>query len=78
MRKEFSMKLIMMFVMVFGGILGASSTASACNPSSYCGDCYPVEKQTECEREKADLEYRRARTKAMEKCAQNGNCVFSN
>ena len=78
MRDEFSMKLIMMFMVALAGFWSVSSWAYiGYDPSEYCGRCKSTEDRTMCEREKADLEYRKARARAMEKSAQNGNCIFN-
>lgn len=83
MREEFRiMKLIVMFMVALSGFLAVSSSAYATSdPTNRFDDCSctweGVEARTKCQRDKADLEYCRARTKAMERCPQNGNCVFS-
>lgn len=53
-----------------------SNNALACTPDDDCWGCYGDDKKTQCQKDKAQIDYLRAKQQALEACARNGNCVI--
>lgn len=53
-----------------------SNNALACTPDDNCSCGYDDDKKTQCQKDKAQIDYLRAKQQALEACARNGNCVI--
>ena len=68
------MKKLLLIAFSFS-IFVFSNNALACTPDDNC-ICLGDDKKTQCQKDKAQIDYLRAKQQALEACAQNGNCVI--
>ena len=57
-------------------VFSNNALASCCDPGDDCGCCYGNDKKAQCQKDKAQIDYLRAKQQALEACARNGNCVI--
>lgn len=57
-------------------VFSNNALACYCTPDDDCSCCYGDDKKTQCQKDKAQIDYLRAKQQALEACARNGNCVI--
>ena len=57
-------------------VFSNNALASCCDPGDDCSCCYGDDKKAQCQKDKAQIDYLRAKQQALEACARYGNCVI--
>ena len=57
-------------------VFSNNALACSCTPDDNCCGCIWEDKKTQCLKDKAQIDYLRAKQQALEACARNGNCVI--
>ena len=70
------MKKLLLIAFSFSMFVFSNNALGYCTPDGNCSSCYDYDKETQCQKDKAQIDYLRAKQQALEACARNGNCVI--
>ncbi len=70
-----SMKKLFLLVTVV--LVTSFCGAGVCVAYTPCADSSTIEERQRCEKNNAELDYLEAKRRALEKCAETGNCVIA-
>lgn len=70
------MKKLLLIAFSFSMFVFSNNALAYCTPDDNCSSCHDDDKETQCQKDKAQIDYLRAKQQALEACARNGNCVI--